>query len=170
MDDNAGVPSLKLRHSARAIILTDDHHVLLCRHLLPDPPGVSIWTAPGGKIENGETPLDALRRELLEEVGLAVDDDPPHVWHRQVIGPGYAPGHDGAIADYFLVRTTAFTPRGTMTDDELAAENITDLRWWSWQDIAAYRGPDLFGPRDLATPLQDLITHGHPPEPIHLPL
>ncbi len=157
-----------LRHAVRAIILTDDQHVLLCRHLLPDPPGAAIWTAPGGKIENGETPLGALHRELREEIGLTLDADPPHVWHREVVAPGHMPGYDGAINDYFLVRTPAFTPRGTMSDDELAAENITDPRWWSLPDIAGYRGPDLFGPRDLATPLQALLTHGVPAAPITL--
>jgi 8-oxo-dGTP diphosphatase len=165
-----GVPLLNLRHSVRAILLTDDHHVLLCRHLIPDPPGGAVWTAPGGRIESGETPLAALRRELQEEVGLTIDASPPHVWHREVVAPGYLPGYDGAVNDYFLVRTAAFTPRGTMSDDELAAENISELRWWPLPDIVAYRGPDLFGPRDLATPLMALVTHGVPAEPISLGL
>lgn len=163
------MPSLNLRHAVRAIVLTDDGHVLLCRHLLPDSPDEAIWAAPGGRIESGETPLAALRRELREEVGLAIDADPPHVWHREVVAPGYPPGYDGSVSDYFLVRTPQqFPPRGTMSDDELAAENLTELRWWTLPEIASYRGPDLFGPRDLAARLQTLVTQGVPAEPTRL--
>jgi 8-oxo-dGTP diphosphatase len=164
------VPKLNLRRSARAIILTEDNHVLLCRHLMPDPPGRAVWAAPGGRIEKSETPLAALRRELQEEVGLAIDYNPPHVWHREVVAPDHLPGYDGAVSDYFLVRTAVFKPRGTMSDDELAAENISELRWWTLPEIAGHRGPDLFGPRDLATRLVALVTHGVPAEPISLSL
>jgi 8-oxo-dGTP diphosphatase len=30
------------------------------------------WTTPGGRVEPGESPLDALKREVLEESGLDV--------------------------------------------------------------------------------------------------
>lgn len=162
--------SLKLRHSVRAIVLDEDDRILLCRFVIPEQAGTVVWSAPGGGIEHTETPLAALRRELHEEVGLAIDTDPPHVWHRQVIAPGHAPGYDGVVHDYFLIRTESFHPRGAMSDEELAAENIDGFRWWRLPDIADYRGSDLFAPRNLATPLAALIAGEVPGTPVSLGL
>ncbi|MFB7552270.1 NUDIX hydrolase [Streptomyces sp. NPDC056154] len=162
--------SVNLRHSVRAIILDEDNRILLCRFAIPEPAGTVVWATPGGGIEPGETPLAALSRELLEEIGLAVPADPPHVWHQEVVAPGYAEAYDGVINDYFLVRAAAFTPRGTLSDAQLAAEHISGMKWWHPHEIASCAGADLFSPRDLATPLTALITAGVPAVPIRLGL
>lgn len=139
--------------------MSPDQHVLLCRHRLDGTGGV--WTAPGGGVEDGETLVDTLRRELLEEAGFVLAGRPPHVWHRT---SGRAvPGYDGTVHDYFLVRTQRFEPRATV---DVGAEGIDAFRWWSPAEMAGYRGPDLFGPRDLAGRLAALIAGGVPARPI----
>jgi ADP-ribose pyrophosphatase YjhB (NUDIX family) len=42
--------------------------LLLCRH---EKPGKEYWLLPGGGVKSGESLVDALHRELEEEVGLA---------------------------------------------------------------------------------------------------
>jgi hypothetical protein len=74
------------------------------------------------------------------------------------------------VIEYFLIRTAAFRPRGAMSDDELAAEDIDGFHWWRLPDIAGYRGRDLFSPRDLATPLTALIVGRAPVAPVPLGL
>ena len=164
------MPPVRLRASARAIILDEDDRILLCRFEFPrDGRQFVVWATPGGGIEPGESVLAALRRELREEVGLEVDADPPHIWHQELVRPGYpAPDYDGAVNDYFLVRVPAFTPRGSLSDEELAAENVTGLRWWSPAEIVGYQGTDRFGPRNLALLLTTLLRDGPPAEPLQL--
>jgi len=51
-------------------LLRWNDRVLLCRH---EKPGREYWLLPGGGVDSGESLVNALRRELREEVGI---DDP----------------------------------------------------------------------------------------------
>lgn len=57
--------------SAAGIITNKNGEVLLLDHVLRPSSG---WGLPGGFLEKGEQPADALRRELREEIGLELTD------------------------------------------------------------------------------------------------
>jgi mutator protein MutT len=60
----------RLPRIAVAAIVFDGDRVLLVER--GAPPGVGLWTVPGGKVEPGERLADAVVREVREETGLDV--------------------------------------------------------------------------------------------------
>ena len=52
-----------------AALILRDNKVLICQRTRHQPMPLK-WEFPGGKIETGEQPHDALRRELDEELGI----------------------------------------------------------------------------------------------------
>ena len=56
--------------TASAIILDAEGGILLARRA--NDPGVGLWDLLGGFVDEGEEGLDALRRELREELGVEI--------------------------------------------------------------------------------------------------
>ena len=56
--------------SVTAVVIKDGK-VLLARHTYGDGQGKLI--VPGGYVQYGETPQDAVKREFLEETGISVE-------------------------------------------------------------------------------------------------
>ncbi|MHB1700744.1 MAG: (deoxy)nucleoside triphosphate pyrophosphohydrolase [Acidobacteriaceae bacterium] len=112
--------------------------VLICQRK-PDQAMALKWEFPGGKIEAGESPEEALHRELDEELGIQATIGPRVAQIRH----NYRNG--GAVdLQFFIVREF----RG-----ELQNRIFNDVRWSSLEALPGY--DFLAADRDLIRDLAD---------------
>lgn len=130
-------PSAPLRPvvAVGAIVFDERGRVLLIER--GRPPGVGLWTVPGGKVEPAETLAEAVAREVAEETGLVVEVGPLACVIERIgpRGPGAAEGNDYhfVILDYLArVIGGALAPASDVTaarfvdDAELADLPLTE--------------------------------------------
>jgi 8-oxo-dGTP diphosphatase len=63
-------PRPKPELAVSAAIFRDGKVLLVCR---AHAPAKGLWTLPGGRVEVGETLVDAVKREVAEETALSID-------------------------------------------------------------------------------------------------
>ena len=104
--------------------------LLVARRSAP-PEFAGMWEFPGGKIEPGETPQEALHRELAEELGIKVglgselQCPTSHGW----------PLNASATMRVWLAQVSDGTPEPLEDHDllqwiELAGPGILELEWF----------------------------------------
>ncbi|MDP9883572.1 8-oxo-dGTP diphosphatase [Sinomonas atrocyanea] len=104
--------------------------MLLAARRTAPPAFAGLWEFPGGKVEHGESAEDGLRRELDEELGVAVALGP------EVPGPlpqGW-PLNDRAAMRVWLAEVRAGVPEPLQDHDELRwvgldGDALTELAW-----------------------------------------
>jgi 8-oxo-dGTP diphosphatase len=126
-----------VRVGAYAIVTDDAGRLLLCR-IAPGYPLAGRWTLPGGGVDHGEHPDDAVLRELREETGLAgVRGAVAGIWSSLIPRPQLRPGPLHWIA--ILYHVTA--ERGEL---RLEVGGSTDAcRWVDLAEVGALDRTEL---------------------------
>lgn len=106
-------------------VVVRDCRVLLVRRA--NPPDQGLWGLPGGRMEMGETHLDAALRELEEETGI-IADAPRLLTVLDFIE------HDssGALAHHFAMVAVLCRWR---SGEAVAADDALEARWFSKPEI-----------------------------------
>jgi 8-oxo-dGTP diphosphatase len=106
-----------------AALIVQDGKVLVCQRTRHQTMPLK-WEFPGGKIEEGEQPRDALRRELDEELGITatVGDELARIQHEYP---------NGAMVElrFFIVREY---------QRELENRIFKDIQWAQPNDLTKY--------------------------------
>ena len=162
--DVSNTAELRIRPAARALLLTPSQHILLVRFEFP---AGTRWALPGGGLDDGEDHVSALRRELIEEVGLHNPDIGPHIWTREHRIPFINGQWDGQREHIHLVRVPhVFEPQPSLDWDTLNAEYLFELRWWHIDEIAAAQ--TTFVPSGLHAHVMNIIDDRIPSSPINV--
>ncbi len=107
-------------NSAPAVqgLLVRDGRVLIGRRRIE--PRKGYWDLPGGFLEEGELPLDGLRREFLEETGLEVT---PVEWVGAAVDP---------YDEHFVLGLTWIVEA---TGEPVPADDVEELAWFAPDEI-----------------------------------
>ncbi len=103
------------------------------------------WTLPGGGIDPGESPLDALHREVWEESGQRIEEPVVLDIHTQH-WVGRAPS--GRLEDFHAVRIifTAHCPSPTEPVVHDVGGSTAAVRWVRREEVGTYRLTRSFAP------------------------
>jgi mutator protein MutT len=109
-------------------VILDDDNVLLVRR--GHEPLRGEWSLPGGLVEVGETLAEALRREIREETGLAVQVGPIVEVLDRIL-----PDEQGRVRFHYILVDYLCRVKGGLLG---AASDVMDARWVERAQLGEY--------------------------------
>lgn len=154
---------MKIRKSARAIVINSKNQMFLFQYMfdyLED--SKAIWITPGGSLEEGESFVDALKREVYEELGVQLTKESPEVYYRNPIYTLKNGEKVQSVEKFFLV---VLEEKSFSFDHwtESEKKRMRAGKWWSVDEIE--KSEDEFFSKDIARMLKELASRKLPEEP-----
>lgn len=106
---------------AQKAIIEHDGKILVCRGI-----GDNVWEFPGGRLHKGEAPMEAIAREIREELGIEIYDIKPFR-----IEPSF---HYKSNMHQVFIAYTATSNTANVTAD---ASEVEEWKWISKEELFA---------------------------------
>ncbi|HVV39362.1 MAG TPA: NUDIX hydrolase [Candidatus Paceibacterota bacterium] len=104
---------------AQKAIVEKDGKILVVRGI-----GDKVWEFPGGRLHAGEAPIDGIKREIKEELGIVITDIKP-----LFLGPSF---HYKDNAHQVYVAYTCTYDGSALTIDP---KELEDMKWVSREEL-----------------------------------
>ena len=119
-----GISNKKPRKTARAIVVNDEG-----MYALVYAKKFNLYGLPGGGFELGETPVEALKREVMEETGCECN----RIEQLGIVSENRAHANYTVLSYYFVVHThtTDGVPNYTKGEMNLG----TSLKWCTFEEM-----------------------------------
>lgn len=126
------------------------------------PEQSDFWWTPGGGIDIGESPEQATKRELWEEVGLADAHLSDPILVRSCVFPLDNIWYEGFETFFWVKTPTGFEPHPQQWE-EIESQVIQEIRWLSVAEIRSLTVPVY--PQCLADLANHVLSSGPPTTP-----
>lgn len=154
---------MRIRNAARILLLDQDARVFLFHILDPYNPEMgTFWVTPGGGVEEGESYIEASKRELWEETGITQAEIGPCVWIREAVFH-FEHGPVQAHERYFVVRVSS-TEIDLKNFTDLEKESYRQHKWWTLEELLSTT--EKLIPEQLPEVLPAIIAGDYPKTPI----
>lgn len=126
--------------------------------------GLVVWYTPGGGVRPGETPEQAARREIREEVRLDLGPLIGPIWERRF--PHTFAGRFVDAHEWFFLARVEASDVQAVAETGVGARYFQGWRWWTVDELG--NGGATFGPGGLPELLARLVEGDVPSSPLFL--